>query len=92
MDPGLSYSPRKYERPGMSVELHFNHHHTLVSPGSTLFECAESLAIHVPTSCRKQGKCKECVVEILEGSEYLSDRSAPEAHLKGNFRLSCWRT
>jgi uncharacterized 2Fe-2S/4Fe-4S cluster protein (DUF4445 family) len=73
----------------MSVELHFNNRHTLVSPGPTLFECAESLGIHVPTSCRKQGKCKECVVEILEGADCLSDRSAPEAHLKGHFRLSC---
>jgi uncharacterized 2Fe-2S/4Fe-4S cluster protein (DUF4445 family) len=73
----------------MSVELHFNHHRTLVSPGSTLFECAEALGIAVPTSCRKQGKCKECVVEVTKGADCLSEREPAERHLKGNFRLSC---
>ena len=73
----------------MSVELHFNHHQTRVAPGSSLFEYAESLGIAVPTSCRKQGKCKECVIEVTEGAECLSERDPAERHLKGNFRLSC---
>jgi uncharacterized 2Fe-2S/4Fe-4S cluster protein (DUF4445 family) len=73
----------------MSVELHFNHQHTDVAPGSSLFECAESMGVYVPTSCRKQGKCKECLVEITEGMECLSPKVAEEKHLKDNFRLSC---
>ena len=73
----------------MSVELHFNHQRSDVAPGSSLFEYAESLGVKVPTSCRKQGKCKECVVEITQGIECLSSPVSQEAHLKGRFRLSC---
>lgn len=73
----------------MSVELYFNNQHCKVAPGSSLFDCAESLGIHVPTSCHKQGKCKECLVEITEGMELLSEPAPQEAHLKDNFRLSC---
>lgn len=73
----------------MSLELHFNHQHTIAVPGSSLFECAESMGVYVPTSCLKQGKCKECLVEITEGMECLSPKVAEEKHLKDNFRLSC---
>ncbi len=73
----------------MSVELHFNHQRTDAAPGSSLFECAESMGVYVPTSCLKQGKCKECLVEITEGVECLSPKVAEEKHLKDNFRLSC---
>src|SRR5580658_6781787 len=58
-------------------------------PGPSLFDYAEGLGIQVPTSCRKQGKCKECMVEIVEGMEYLSGLTGEEGHLKGKFRLSC---
>jgi uncharacterized 2Fe-2S/4Fe-4S cluster protein (DUF4445 family) len=73
----------------MSVELHFNQQHVEGGRGSSLFDCAELMGIKVPTSCRKQGKCKECLVEIAEGMELLSPPGPQEAHLKGNFRLSC---
>jgi uncharacterized 2Fe-2S/4Fe-4S cluster protein (DUF4445 family) len=73
----------------MSVELHFNRQQTSIEPGSSLFDYAETLGIQVPTSCRKQGKCKECLVEVVAGMECLSQRSAEESHLKQNFRLSC---
>jgi len=79
----------KIQTSRMSVELHFNNQRRDVAPGSSLFDYAESLAIQVPTSCRKQGKCKECVVEIVEGMDCLSARVPAEKHLKGNFRLSC---
>jgi uncharacterized 2Fe-2S/4Fe-4S cluster protein (DUF4445 family) len=59
------------------------------SLGLSLFDQAEALGIDVPTSCRKQGKCKECLVEIVEGMNSLSPLAEPEQHLKGNFRLSC---
>src|ERR1700677_543706 len=58
-------------------------------PGPSLFDYAEGLGVQVPTSCRKQGKCGECVVEIVEGMEYLSELTEEERHLKGKFRLSC---
>jgi uncharacterized 2Fe-2S/4Fe-4S cluster protein (DUF4445 family) len=73
----------------MSVELHFNGQRTSVEPGSSLFDYAETLGINVPTSCRKNGKCKECVVEIADGMERLSPPVPAENHLRGNFRLSC---
>jgi uncharacterized 2Fe-2S/4Fe-4S cluster protein (DUF4445 family) len=73
----------------VSVELHFNGRTADVSPGRSLFDYAEDLGIRVPTSCRKQGKCKECLVEVMSGMECLSPREPAEAHLKGNFRLSC---
>jgi uncharacterized 2Fe-2S/4Fe-4S cluster protein (DUF4445 family) len=57
--------------------------------GWSLFDHAEALGIDVPTSCRKQGKCRECMMEIVEGLDVLSPHTDPERHLKGNFRLSC---
>ncbi len=73
----------------MSVELHFNNQRAEIVPGPSLFECAESLGIYVPTSCIKQGKCKECLVEVVEGMDLLSPKAPQEKHLKENFRLSC---
>ncbi len=73
----------------MSIELHFNNQRTQIAPGPSLFECAESLGIYVPTSCIKQGKCKECLVEVVEGMDLLSPKAPQENHLKENFRLSC---
>jgi uncharacterized 2Fe-2S/4Fe-4S cluster protein (DUF4445 family) len=73
----------------MSVKLRFNNQEADVLPGASLFEYAERLGIRVPTSCRKQGKCKECLVEIIEGAECLSEPVEQESHLHGDFRLSC---
>jgi uncharacterized 2Fe-2S/4Fe-4S cluster protein (DUF4445 family) len=57
--------------------------------GVTLFEAAEAIGVQVPTSCRKQGKGRECLMEIVEGSEFLSERVSEEEHLRGSFRLAC---
>ena len=73
----------------MSVQLHFNSLTTEAAAGNSLFTCAEALGIPVPTSCSKQGKCKECVVEVVEGMACLSKPAPAEQHLKGAFRLSC---
>ncbi len=73
----------------MSVELHFNQQSSAAPAEATLFECAARLGINVPTSCRQQGKCKECLVEVTEGMERLSPPAAEEGHLRGRFRLSC---
>ncbi|MEO7300058.1 MAG: ASKHA domain-containing protein [Verrucomicrobiota bacterium] len=71
------------------MQLYFNSKTTEVKPGVSLFDYAEVLGIKVPTSCRKQGKCKECLVEVTEGMDCLSERTKEESHLRANFRLSC---
>ena len=73
----------------MTVSVTINGQSTDAASGGSLFEHAEALDIDVPTSCRKQGKCKECMVEVVEGMDMLSPRGQLEQHLKGNFRLSC---
>ncbi len=73
----------------MSVRLHLNGHVFEAETGVSIFTCAEKLGVPVPTSCNKQGKCKECVVEVTEGMDRLSPPSPEERHLKGAFRLSC---
>ena len=73
----------------MTVTLNINGQSIETVSGRSLFEHAEELDIDVPTSCRKQGKCKECMVEVVDGMDLLSARAEPEQHLKGSFRLSC---
>jgi uncharacterized 2Fe-2S/4Fe-4S cluster protein (DUF4445 family) len=73
----------------MAVTLTINGQSTEAVNGVSLFDHAEKLGVDVPTSCRKQGKCKECMVEIVEGMGLLSNLAGPEKHLKGKFRLSC---
>ena len=46
----------------------------------------------MPTSCVKQGKCRECLVEIEVGAELLSPPAPQESHLQGAFRLACRTT
>jgi uncharacterized 2Fe-2S/4Fe-4S cluster protein (DUF4445 family) len=59
------------------------------SVGQSLFDWSESRGISVPTSCHKQGKCRECLVEIESGAEFLSEPADQERHLEGAFRLAC---
>ena len=73
----------------MAVTLTINGQSIEASGERSLFDYAEALGIDVPTSCRKQGKCKECMVEVIEGMSALSPLAEPERHLKGNFRLAC---
>jgi uncharacterized 2Fe-2S/4Fe-4S cluster protein (DUF4445 family) len=70
-------------------ELHVDHRRAPVAEGASLFESAESVGVQVPTSCVKQGKCRECLLEIEEGAELLSPRTPEEAHLGERFRLAC---
>jgi uncharacterized 2Fe-2S/4Fe-4S cluster protein (DUF4445 family) len=73
----------------MSLKIHINGKITSASPGQTLFDCAEALGVRVPTSCNKNGKCRECLMEVSEGMELLTPRTPEENHLKDVFRLSC---
>lgn len=73
----------------MSVDLLINGVATSAPVGATLFDCAEHAGIQVPTSCQKQGKCKECIVEIVAGMELLAPPASDEQHLRDRFRLAC---
>ncbi|HVU33887.1 MAG TPA: ASKHA domain-containing protein [Opitutaceae bacterium] len=73
----------------MPARLHIDHHACDAPAGTSIFEQAESMGVRIPTSCRKNGRCKECVVEVAEGMERLSARVPAESHLQGKFRLSC---
>src|SRR3954462_12238791 len=74
----------------MTVTLTIDGHTTAAEPlGPSLFELAESLGVRVPTSCQKNGKCKECIVEVTAGADALTPPTPPESHLTGSFRLSC---
>jgi len=73
----------------MPVTLTINGQAADADPGLTLFDAAERVGVRVPTSCVRNGKCKECVVEVSTGAELLSPRTSAERHLDGRFRLSC---
>jgi uncharacterized 2Fe-2S/4Fe-4S cluster protein (DUF4445 family) len=73
----------------MPVNLVINGQSLQAEPGPSLFDYAEQVGVAVPTSCQKQGKCKECMVEVVEGMELLTPRTEHEEHLQDRFRLSC---
>ena len=62
----------------MPVKLTINSKDIEAEPGPSLFDYAEQLDIQVPTSCMKQGKCRECLVEVAEGMDCLSKPSEEE--------------
>ncbi len=73
----------------MAVRVEIDGREMVAAQGSTLFACAESMGITVPTSCRMQGKCRECLVEIEQGTSRLTAMAPEEDHLPAGFRLSC---
>jgi len=73
----------------MSLHLNINSTDIDATAGKTLFDHADGVGIQVPTSCLKQGKCRECLMEVVEGMDLLSDPADEEAHLQDRFRLSC---
>jgi uncharacterized 2Fe-2S/4Fe-4S cluster protein (DUF4445 family) len=73
----------------MPVRIEINGKSLTTEKGPSVFDCAERVDVRVPTSCRKQGRCRECIVEVQEGMECLSPRTEEEAHLTENYRLSC---
>ena len=62
---------------------------TELSPGRTIFDYADELAVQVPTSCYRTGHCHECVVEIRSGIEALTPPTEAESFLRDNYRLAC---
>jgi len=64
-------------------------HSAVVVPGTTLFDCADTLKVKLASSCLRTGQCHECIVTVSNGETALSSRSDPEAFLSDNFRLAC---
>jgi len=58
-------------------------------PGRLLYDEADQLSVVVPASCKRTGRCHECVVEIRTGGDQLSARTGEEAFLGPLFRLAC---
>ncbi|HEU0243585.1 MAG TPA: ASKHA domain-containing protein [Candidatus Limnocylindrales bacterium] len=58
-------------------------------PGELLIEEAAELSVVVPASCRRTGRCHECVVEVRAGGDQLSRPTPQEAFLRPGFRLAC---
>jgi uncharacterized 2Fe-2S/4Fe-4S cluster protein (DUF4445 family) len=73
----------------LAVTARINAREIEVPQGVTLIEIAEELGIHIQSSCQQQGKCRECLVEVVEGMGFLSPRSNEETALRGRFRLAC---
>jgi uncharacterized 2Fe-2S/4Fe-4S cluster protein (DUF4445 family) len=73
----------------VAAVLTINGRRLLAPAGLSLFDAAATVGVRVPTSCVKQGKCKECLVEVVSGAAWLSPATDAERHLTGNFRLSC---
>ncbi|HHH52434.1 MAG TPA: DUF4445 domain-containing protein, partial [Bacteroidetes bacterium] len=54
-----------------------------------LFVLQKDTGIFIASSCYKQGLCKECVIKIDKGSEFLNEPTEYENHLKPPYRLAC---
>ena len=63
-----------------------------LAAGMTLFDCADELAVEVPTSCQRNGRCHECVVEVRTGSQALCALTEAEGFLRPPYRLACQAT
>ena len=70
----------KFVNENKSIEL---------SQDKSLFDLADQVKMRIPTSCGRVGDCHECIVEVSEGLENLSERSEHETFLTEPYRLAC---
>jgi len=73
----------------MAPDLVHGGHRVRLVPGRTLFDAADELELVVPASCRRSGRCHECIVEVTAGSGALAAPDAEEAFLRPGYRLAC---
>jgi uncharacterized 2Fe-2S/4Fe-4S cluster protein (DUF4445 family) len=73
----------------VAVIISVNGRPVVAAPGVSIFDAACGAGLRVPTSCRAQGRCKECLVEVTDGASALTAPTAHERHLAPPFRLSC---
>ena len=64
-------------KPRLPDVIHGTDHRPLVV-GRSLFDYADEVSAAVPASCRRTGRCRECVVEGRQGADHLSPRTEPE--------------
>ena len=83
---GTTHAPARLA--GMPHVIHGSERRPLVS-GRLLYDEADQLSVIVPASCRRTGRCHECVVEVRAGGDQLSPRTAEETFLGPAFRLAC---
>ena len=57
--------------------------------GKSLFDFADTLNIRVPTSCRRNGECHECIVQVSNGQDNLALKDQSEEFLTNDYRLAC---
>ena len=57
--------------------------------GKTLFDFADTLNVRVPTSCRRNGECHECIVQVSNGRDNLETKDQSEDFLTNDYRLAC---
>ena len=70
----------KFVHENKSIEL---------SQDKSLFDLADQVKMRIPTSCGRVGDCHECIVEVSEGLENLSECSEHETFLTEPYRLAC---
>ena len=70
----------KFVHENKSIEL---------SQDKSLFDLADQVKMRIPTSCGRVCDCHECIVEVSEGLENLSERSEHETFLTEPYRLAC---
>ena len=63
-----------------------------LTAGKTIFDYADNLKVRVPTSCRRNGECHECIVDIRRGMDALSPLTDSEDFLRETYRLACQAT
>jgi uncharacterized 2Fe-2S/4Fe-4S cluster protein (DUF4445 family) len=73
----------------LAIRVRIEERELEAEPGLSLFECADRVDLPITNSCGKDGDCRECLVEVTEGSELLAPRGEQERHLRGSFRLAC---
>ena len=72
--------------------LHYDGRRLDLVAGKTLFDYADALRVRVPTSCRRNGECHECIVEVRQGMDSLSPLTQAEGFLRDSYRLACQAT
>ena len=84
----------------MSVEITFEGDggHGLVAVGTSLWEAAKRLGVHLPADCNGRGECDACAVLVIAGAELLSPANDDERKVLGaqllgtQHRLACQTT
>ena len=73
----------------MSASVTLNGRALPLGANQSLFAAGTEAGIVIPSSCRQQGRCRECLVEVTAGAALLTAPSAEERDLRPGFRLSC---